>query len=43
MMAAKQLLDRGIGTDLQRVSILYGLCAGTTLSARLKEALELRP
>jgi len=40
MMAAKQLLDRGIGTDLQRVSILYGLCAGTTLSARLKEALD---
>ena len=40
MMAAKRLLDRGIGTDLQRVSILYGLCAGTTLSARLKEALN---
>jgi class 3 adenylate cyclase/predicted ATPase len=40
MMAAKKLLDRGIGTDLQRVSILYGLCAGTTLSARLKEALD---
>ena len=34
------MLDRGIGTDLQRVSILYGLCAGTTLSARLKEALN---
>ncbi len=39
MMAAKRLLDRGIGTDLQRVSVLYGLCAGTTLSARLNEAL----
>jgi class 3 adenylate cyclase/predicted ATPase len=38
MLAAKRLLDRGIGTDLQRVSILYGLCAGTTLAARLKEA-----
>jgi class 3 adenylate cyclase len=41
MLAAKQLLDRGIGTDLQRVSILYGLCAGTTLAARLKEAMAL--
>jgi len=40
MMAAKRLLDRGIGSDLQRVSILYGLCAGTTLSARLKEGLD---
>jgi len=39
MMAAKQLLDRGVGTDLQRVSVLYGLCAGTTLAARLAEAL----
>jgi class 3 adenylate cyclase len=39
MMDAKRLLDRGIGTDLQRVSVLYGLCAGTTLAARLDEAL----
>jgi class 3 adenylate cyclase/predicted ATPase len=39
MTAAKRLLDRGIGTDLQRVSVLYGLCAGTTLAARLDEAL----
>src|SRR5262249_22485001 len=38
MMAAKRLLDRGIGTDLQRVSVLYGLCAGTTLASRLGEA-----
>src|SRR5712671_4475845 len=37
---AKQLLDRGIGTDLQRVSILYGLCSSTTLTARLKQALD---
>jgi class 3 adenylate cyclase/predicted ATPase len=41
MLAAKRLLDQGIGTDLQRVSILYGLCAGTTLAARLKEAMAL--
>ena len=40
LMAAKQLLDRGIGTDLQRVSILYGLCSSTTLTARLKQALD---
>jgi class 3 adenylate cyclase/tetratricopeptide (TPR) repeat protein len=40
LMAAKQLLDKGIGTDLQRVSILYGLCSSTTLSARLKQALD---
>ena len=37
---AKQLLDRGIGTDLQRVSILYGLCSATTLTAKLKQALD---
>jgi class 3 adenylate cyclase/predicted ATPase len=41
LTAAKQLLDAGIGTDLQRVSVLFGLCAATTLTARLKPALEL--
>src|SRR5450631_503768 len=40
LAAAKQLLDRGVGTDLQRVSILYGLCSATTLTARLQEALD---
>jgi len=40
LAAAKRLLDRGIGTDLQRVSILYGLCSASTLTARLKQALE---
>jgi class 3 adenylate cyclase/predicted ATPase len=39
--AAKQLLDAGVGTDLQRVSVLSGLCAATTLAARLKQALDL--
>ncbi len=39
--AAKQVLDAGIGTDLQRVSILFGLCAATTLTAQLKQALDL--
>jgi predicted ATPase/class 3 adenylate cyclase len=40
LMAAKQLVDRGIGTDLQRVSVLYGLCSSSTLTARLKQALD---
>jgi predicted ATPase len=40
LTAAKQLLDRGIGSDLQRVSMLYGLCSATTLSAQLKQALD---
>jgi predicted ATPase/class 3 adenylate cyclase len=39
LMAAKQLVDRNIGTDLQRVSVLYGLCSSSTLTARLKQAL----
>ena len=39
--AAKQLLDRGVGTDLQRVSILYGLCTGNTLQARMATAFDL--
>jgi class 3 adenylate cyclase/predicted ATPase len=38
--AAKQLLDEGIGTDLQRVSILFGLCAANTLTARMKPAFD---
>ncbi len=41
MTAAKKLLDRGVGTDLQRASILSGLCAATTLMARMQTALEL--
>ena len=40
LAAAKPLLDRGIGTDLQRVSVLYGLCSASTLTARLKQALD---
>ncbi|HVX79053.1 MAG TPA: adenylate/guanylate cyclase domain-containing protein [Bradyrhizobium sp.] len=38
---AKQVLDRGVGTDLQRVSILYGLCTGNTLRARMVPAFDL--
>jgi len=40
LTAAKQLLDQGIGTNLQRVSVLYGLCSSSTLNARLKQALD---
>jgi len=39
LAAAKQLSDRNIGTDLQRISILYGLCASATLTANLDQAL----
>ncbi len=39
--AAKQVLDRSTGTDLQRVSILYGLCTGNTLRARMEPAFDL--
>jgi class 3 adenylate cyclase/predicted ATPase len=41
LTAAKQLLDRGVGTNLQRVSILFGLCSATTLRARMQPALDL--
>jgi tetratricopeptide (TPR) repeat protein len=41
LTAAKQLLDRGVGTDLQRVSILFGLCSAATLRARTQPALDL--
>ena len=39
--AAKQVLDRSTGTDLQRVCILYGLCTGYTLRARMPQAFDL--
>jgi class 3 adenylate cyclase/predicted ATPase len=39
--AAKQVLDQGGGSDLQRVSILFGLCAAHTLMARMKPAFDL--
>ena len=38
---AKEVLDKGGGTDLQRVSILYGLCTGNTLRARMVPAFDL--
>jgi class 3 adenylate cyclase/predicted ATPase len=41
LSAAKKLLDAGIGSDLQRVSVLFGLCSATTLTAQLKQAFDL--
>jgi class 3 adenylate cyclase/tetratricopeptide (TPR) repeat protein len=41
MTEAKRVLDRGVGTDLQRVSILFGLCSATTLMARIEPAFVL--
>jgi len=40
MSAAKELLDRGVGTDLQRVSVLFGLCSEATLRAKMQPALD---
>jgi len=40
MSTAKRLLDRGVGTDLQRVSVLFGLCSEATLGARMQPALD---
>jgi class 3 adenylate cyclase len=36
---AKRLLDAGVGTDLQRFSFLYSLCAVNFVSAQLEPAL----
>jgi predicted ATPase len=41
MTEAKRVLDRCGGTDLQRISILFGLCSATTLTARIEPAFEL--
>ncbi|MGA2793503.1 MAG: AAA family ATPase, partial [Roseiarcus sp.] len=38
---AKQLLDSGVGSDLQRFSVLYGLCAANFFAARIETALAL--
>jgi class 3 adenylate cyclase/tetratricopeptide (TPR) repeat protein len=41
LTAAKQLLDAGIGTDLQRLSVLFYLCLVSFLAARMEPALAL--
>jgi ATP/maltotriose-dependent transcriptional regulator MalT len=35
---AKRLLDSGVGDDLQRFSVLYGLCAANFFAARVEPA-----
>jgi predicted ATPase len=40
LTAAKQLFDEGVGTDSQRVFVLFGLCVANMLNARLKPALD---
>ena len=34
LAVAKQLLDAGVGSDLQRFSVLYGLCAANYMAAQ---------
>jgi class 3 adenylate cyclase len=38
---AKRLLDAGVGTDLQRFSVLYSLCAADYIAARMEPGLAL--
>ena len=42
LTAAKQLLDAGVGTDLQRFSVLFGLCFASSIAARMEPALTSR-
>ncbi|MGA2792865.1 MAG: hypothetical protein ABSE69_04925 [Roseiarcus sp.] len=41
LTAAKRLLDAGVGTGLQRFSVLYGLCAANYIAAQHELALAL--
>jgi class 3 adenylate cyclase/DNA-binding response OmpR family regulator len=41
LTVAKQLLDAGAGTDLQRFSVLFGLCFASSVAARMEPALAL--
>ena len=41
LTAAKQLLDAGVGTDLQRFSVRFGLCFASSIAARMEPALAL--
>jgi class 3 adenylate cyclase len=41
LTAAKQLLDAGVGSDLQRFTVLYGLGAANYVGARMQSALAL--
>jgi len=41
LTAAKRLLDAGVGTNLQRFSVLFGLCLATFTAARMEPSLSL--
>ena len=41
LIAAKKILDSGIGSDLQRFSVLNGLCSANYAGAKLNPALEI--
>jgi tetratricopeptide (TPR) repeat protein len=41
LMEAKRLLDAGVGSDLQRFSVLQGLCSANQFAARIEPALNL--
>ncbi|SEE05561.1 SAM domain (Sterile alpha motif) [Rhizobiales bacterium GAS191] len=41
LIAAKRHLDTGVGTNLQRFSVLYGLCFANMVAAQLEPALTL--
>jgi class 3 adenylate cyclase len=41
LTAAKQVLDTGIGTDLHRLSVLFGLCAANFMAAQTQAAFAL--
>jgi class 3 adenylate cyclase/tetratricopeptide (TPR) repeat protein len=41
LFAAKQLLDGGIGSDLQRFSVLFSLCSANYVAARMEPSLAL--
>ena len=41
LMAAKQILESGIGSDLQRILVLHGLCTANYVAAKMNAALEI--
>ena len=41
LTVAKQLLDAGVGSDLQRFFVLYGLCPANFVAGRMEPALAL--
>jgi len=41
LMAAKHILDSGIGSDLQRIFVLHSLCTANYVAAKMNAALEI--